>query len=206
MQRNGWQKFALCCHTGRKNALFRQNWMDSFGYLQACLEENDASPLGAALADAVRTGMTERYAALRAQVADLAEIAPAALELRRLRARLAEAAPLWTQMILVDPAAAADPATMSRAWQWRQMETWLTQISAGASPRELQAQLKSLSEERRRTIADLVGHRAWRRLADNLGDRERRALKQLSGCGEPVRQDRWEICGALDRRDAASTR
>ena len=36
--------------------------------------------------------------------------------------------------------------------------------------------LEQLAGQRRKVVADLVTERAWRRLADNIGDRERQAL------------------------------
>ena len=62
------------------------------------------------------------------------------------------------------------------AWQWRQLDCWVRAALAGPTPAQLQARLEELSRERRRVIAELVSERAWRRLADNLGDRQRQAL------------------------------
>lgn len=145
-------------------------------YLEGCSAVEDASPLTAALASAVREGATERYAKLRQQIDELSGITIEARRLLQLRAAMARKVPLWTEQILRDPVAARDPGRLSDAWQWRQAETWLAEQLAGPKVGELQAQLEHLIEQRRRTVADLVGQRAWRRLVDNLGDKERRAL------------------------------
>ena len=68
------------------------------------------------------------------------------------------------------------PSDFTGAWQWRQLECWVGAALAGQTPAQLQARLEELSNERRRVIAELVSERAWRRLADNLGDRQRQAL------------------------------
>ena len=47
---------------------------------------------------------------------------------------------------------------------------------SGQSPATLQERIEELAVKRRRRVAELVGLRAWRRLGDNLGDRQRQAL------------------------------
>src|SRR5262249_47314435 len=113
---------------------------------------------------------------LREELKDLQEIGPRARWLRDLRGRLAAAAPVWTARILADPAAAGDPADIDAAWQWRQLDCRGRHALGGQTPAQLQARLEELSVRRRRVIAELVSERAWRRLADNLGDRQRQAL------------------------------
>jgi len=135
-----------------------------------------ASPLWSLFADALSQQDLARWDRLREEVRSLLEIAPAAQRLRELRARLFSCAPIWASRILADPVAAGDPADLDTAWQWRQLDSWVSQALAGPTPAQLQAQLEELSKERRRVIADLVTERAWRRLADSLGDRERQAL------------------------------
>ncbi len=135
-----------------------------------------ASPLWALLADALARQDLAEWHRLCGELKDLREIAPAAGRLRELRARLAARAPIWTSRILTDPAAAAEPAECDVAWQWRQLDCWVREALAGPTPAQLQARLEELSKERRRVVADLVSERAWRRLADNIGDRQRQAL------------------------------
>jgi very-short-patch-repair endonuclease len=144
--------------------------------LRAGSESPAASPLWHLFADALSRRDLEQWRGLREELSGLHEIAPAARRLRELRGRLSASAPLWTARILADPAAAGDPADLTGAWQWRQLESWVNEALAGQTPAQLQAQLEELSRERRRVITDLVSQRAWRRLADNLGDRERQAL------------------------------
>jgi very-short-patch-repair endonuclease len=84
--------------------------------------------------------------------------------------------PIWASRILADPDASGDPVAFDAAWQWRQLDSWVAEALAGATPAQLQARLEELSRERRQVVAELVAERAWRRLADNLGDRQRQAL------------------------------
>ena len=118
----------------------------------------------------------QRWHRLREELSDLHEIAPDARRLRELRGRLSARAPIWTSRILADPAAAGNPADFVAAWQWRQLDWWVKAALTGQTPAQLQARLEEFSRERRRVIAELVSERAWRRLADNLGDRQRQAL------------------------------
>jgi very-short-patch-repair endonuclease len=135
-----------------------------------------ASPLWDLFKDALSYQNVEQWHRLRDELSDLHEIAPTARRLRELRGRLSASAPIWTSRILADPAAAADSADLATAWQWRQLDSWVKDALAGQTPAQLQARLEELSKERQRVIAELVSERAWRRLADNLGDRERQAL------------------------------
>ena len=152
-------------------------WVHSLHeWLRAGSQSPAASPLWDLFADALSRQDVEQWHRLREELTDLHEIAPAARRLRELRGRLSASAPIWTSRILADPAAAADPADFAAAWQWRQLDSWVNEALAGQTPAQLQARLEELSRERRRVIAELVSERAWRRLADNLGDRERQAL------------------------------
>jgi very-short-patch-repair endonuclease len=144
--------------------------------LAAGAQQPEASGLWPLLSDAVRGGATQRYAELRDEVAALTALRPQAQRLRELRDRLAAAAPIWAQQLMSSPAAAGDPTTLTRAWQWRQLDVWVSQVLQTVEPGVLQRRLHDLVEQRRRVVSDLVTQRAWRRLADNLGDRERRGL------------------------------
>lgn len=144
--------------------------------LAAGAEQPAASGLWSVLADAVRVGATQRYAELRDETAALSALRAQAQQLRELRDRLASAAPVWAQRLMADPAAAGDTTTLQLAWQWRQLDVWVAGILDTAEPGVLQRRLHDLVEERRRVVGELVTQRAWRRLADNLGDRERRGL------------------------------
>jgi hypothetical protein len=135
-----------------------------------------ASPLWNLFIDALTRQDLPQWQRLREELKDLQEVGPQARWLRELRARLSAGAPIWTSRILADPAAAGDPADFDAAWQWRQLDSWVRGALAGPSPAQLQARLEELSRERRRVVAELVSERAWRRLADNLGDRQRQAL------------------------------
>jgi very-short-patch-repair endonuclease len=145
-------------------------------WLRAGARPAAASPLWNLFVDALSRQDLAQWHRLREELKDLHEIGPQARWLRELRGRLSASAPIWTSRILADPAAAGDPADFDAAWQWRQLDSWVREALAGPTPAQLQARLEELSMQRRRVIAELVSERAWRRLADNLGDRQRQAL------------------------------
>ena len=134
------------------------------------------SPLWGLFADALARQDMRQWHRLREELTELHELAPAAQRLREIRRRLSACAPIWTARILADPAAAGEPADFDAAWQWRQLDSWIRDALTGQTPAQLQAELEELSAERRRVVADLVSERAWRGLAGNLGDAQRRAL------------------------------
>jgi very-short-patch-repair endonuclease len=145
-------------------------------WLRAGAKAANSSPLWSLLADALAHRDLTEWHRLREEVRDLHEVAPAARRLRELRERMSARAPIWTSRILADPAAGGEPTDLEAAWQWRQLETWVSEALSGPNPAQLQARLEELARDRRRAVADLVAERAWRRLADNLGDRQRQAL------------------------------
>ena len=145
-------------------------------WLRAGAKSSTTSPLWNLLADALLHQDLTQWHRLREELKDLHEIAPAARRLRELRERLSACVPIWTSRILADPAAAGNPAEFDAAWQWRQLDSWVREALAGQTPAQIQARLEELSKERLRVVADLVSERAWRRLADNLRDRQRQAL------------------------------
>ena len=179
--------------------------------LLAGAQSSTASPLWNLFAEALSGRDVTQWQRLREELSTLQEIAPAAHRLRELRGRLSACAPIWTSRILADPAAAGDPADFDAAWQWRQLNSWVGEALGGPTPAQLQARLEELSKERRRVIAELVSERAWRRLADNLGDWQRQALNsyvravtRFGKTGGKFAQ-RWlaEIRAALDESKSA---
>ena len=137
----------------------------------------DASPTWTTLVGAADRRDTKVWDEQRRHVAHLHAIAPRARRLVELRDRLAAAAPAWTSAIVTTRGAAGrNPDDLQRAWQWRQLETWVRAVSSAGNPAKLQRDLEQFSIDRRRAVADLVAERAWRRLADNLTDRHRQAL------------------------------
>ncbi len=154
----------------------RTYFEDLRGYLRRNGSEAETSPHWVQLADAFDGRDADAWDAVRADVASLEEVAPRARRLVELRDRLHESTPLWCERILVNSDAANDPALVVDAWRWRQMQTWLDEIHRGDSPADLQRRIEELQVKRRSVITTLVGVRAWRRLADNLGDKQRQAL------------------------------
>ncbi|MGH3025316.1 MAG: AAA domain-containing protein, partial [Gaiellaceae bacterium] len=151
------------------------------------------------------------WGAARSEVLELYALSRDAQRLVELHQRLAACAPVWASRIAGDPATAGDPARLADAWQWRVLDTWVQEGLEGKSPAQLQSELEELANRRRRVIGDLVAQCAWRRLADNLGDRERQALnsylKAVTRFGKTGGKfaARWlaEMRTALDESKAA---
>ena len=119
-------------------------------------------------------------------------------------------APIWTaRFSRTRQARATQP--IHRRLAVAAARLWVNEALAGQTPGQLQMRLEELSKERRRVITELVSERAWRRLADNLGDRERQALNsyvravtRFGKTGGKFAQ-RWlaEIRAALDESKSA---
>ncbi|WP_262107554.1 AAA domain-containing protein [Arthrobacter sp. Marseille-P9274] len=137
----------------------------------------DASPLWLRLRDAISAQDRERWTALRDDVIRLTALLEPARRLKALRDALQAAAPKWADQIDQDLESAPDPDSITAAWEWRQLDCWVTGKTALASPAELQSRVDELGRQRRRIVAELVEVLAWRRLADNLGPRQHQALQ-----------------------------
>lgn len=139
-------------------------------------KEAQAAPVWRALLAALSRDDFAEWERLVGLVVELHEISNDALRLTELYDRLALAAPTWAAQIAADLKAMGDPVDFPRAWQWRQLDTWVRGPLGGQSAAQLQELLESLAQSRRRLVGELVAELAWRRLADNLGDRHRQAL------------------------------
>lgn len=144
-------------------------------------QQSNSSPLWRLLLNDLSNKRTESWDRHREEAAELAELAPDALRLRELLGRLRIGAPQWCSKLVAGPTLACDPASFQRAWQWRQLDTWVCSVARSNDPATLQHDLEELSTRRRRVVADLVSERAWRRLADNLSDRHVQALNRYLG-------------------------
>jgi len=147
-------------------------------YLREGAAEQGASPLWELLADALTSEMVAAWAQHRDAVADLVDVAAPARRLIELGDRLHAVAPVWANQIYADTSAAGSPELLDTAWTWRQLDSWVTSVMAGDSPQQLQRALEELTVQRHQLVGELVGAQAWRRLADNLGDRQRQALNR----------------------------
>lgn len=145
-------------------------------YLDDGARGTQASPAWKTLRSALTAGDLAAWDEERDRVAELFALSGDARRLTELNGRLADAAPAWAARIAADPAAANDPVLFAQAWQWRQLDTWVRRPLDGDTPAQLQAELEELATRRRRLVGELVAESAWRRLADNLGDRQRQAL------------------------------
>lgn len=137
----------------------------------------DASPVWLRLRDAISAQDRERWVGLRNDVIRLTALLEPARRLKALRAALQAAAPKWADLIDQGMESAPDPDTITAAWEWRQLDCWVTGKTSLASPAELQSRIDEIGRQRRRIVAELVEVLAWRRLADNLGPRQHQALQ-----------------------------
>lgn len=137
----------------------------------------DASPLWAALLEVLHERNLERWDVLRKEASKLLSLVQPARRLVELDSRLLEVAPEWRQTLVSDPAQAPWRQSVAAAWQWRQLDCWVSGVTTQASPAELQHELDNLGQQRRRTVSRLVEALAWRRLSDNLGPSQRQALQ-----------------------------
>lgn len=148
--------------------------------LSAYLDEGSRLPQASAMWAGLRAALARldfaTWGHVRDGVLELHALSHDAQRLTHLHQLLAQCAPVWASRIAIDPAAAGDPARLASAWQWRALDTWVRESLNGRNPAQLQSELEELAARRRRVIGDLVAESAWRRLADNLGDRHRQAL------------------------------
>lgn len=151
------------------------------------------------------------WSALRDESIRLGSFQEPARRLKVLDNRLRAKAPRWITEIEANPETAPLPETISEAWQWAQLNCWVTAKQKLASPAELQKQLDEYGNQRRRVVVELVEAMAWRRLSDNLGPQQRQALQgylkavQRYGKTGGKYAQRWikEMREALDDSKAA---
>lgn len=149
--------------------------------LEATLKAG-ASPVGASrlwlqLLDAVQSHQLDRWSELRDEVSSMTALIEPARRLKELHAAVVGAAPKWASDLSRKPDEGPSAETIRAAWQWRQLDCWVTSTLSQASPAELQSRIDDLGRQRHRTVAQLVECLAWRRLADNLGPKQRQALE-----------------------------
>lgn len=137
----------------------------------------DASGLWFQLLESIQTQQLDRWSDLRKEVSSTTALVESARRTTELHSVLASVAPQWAEVLSSAPDAAPEAATITAAWQWRQLEGWVASVRLQASPAELQSRIDDLGRQRHRTIAQLVEVLAWRRLADNLGPSQRQALQ-----------------------------
>ena len=136
-----------------------------------------ASPLWSQLLEALQDVDGSTWALLRAEVVQLNSLADPAARLKELHDAAMAVAPRWAAALASAPDEAIAPERIVGAWQWRQLDSWVTATTEQTSPAVLQSQLDELGRHRRRVVAELVEVLAWRRLKDNLGPKQHLALQ-----------------------------
>ena len=139
-----------------------------------------ASPLWAEMADAVANEDTQRWDTILQEAKRIELVAQEVAELRNYDALLRRDAPKLTLRIAQEARAGTfrrpDLSRWEEAWQWSQLHHWLQNLNQVVDLEDLQRRYETLVADRQRVITDLVAERAWRRLAENIGDVERQAL------------------------------
>jgi hypothetical protein len=145
-------------------------------YLAVGGTEPAASPLWSDLALALAREDLEAWEQARARAVELRTIESDADRLLVLHRAVRRSAPMWAERLVADPAARVAADRFGQAWEWRRLETWLVTLHEQGEPSALQRRIEQVADERRLVVEELVSVRAWRRLADQIGDRERQAL------------------------------
>lgn len=132
-------------------------------------ESAPEAPLWQQLFQAMEAADWDAWEGALAEARRLQALEAPARELRDLRGRLAEAAPLWAERLPGAPDRAVE------AWAWRQADTWLKDLLA-EDPNVLQRELDALLERERTLVTALVAASTWRAQAERVTDGQRRAL------------------------------
>ncbi|ONH56262.1 DNA helicase [Frankia sp. CcI49] len=138
-----------------------------------------ASPLWAELGDALDHRDTLRWAQALGSATRLRSARPEVERRAELAGRLAAVTPRWAARVLAehgDQATCGDPGLLAELWRWRQAETWLADLHAGADIPALQRRLGAATEESQRLVLEVAGRSARLALARNLGSEQRQAL------------------------------
>jgi very-short-patch-repair endonuclease len=174
----------------------------------------DASPLWAALGDALTERRWSAWDAHRQEAARLLRLHPDITEFDRLAGCLRAAAPVWTERILSsrgDESTAGPVVLAPDAWRWRQADLWLADIINADDPADLQRQLEQKLTVVARLTADLASSSAWLAVAQNLTDAQRQgltawaqALKKVGkGTGKYAAKWRAEALSAMAKAQEA---
>ncbi len=155
-------------------------WLDSLlKYLADGVAQPRASSLWRALLEAFTVSAWDRWGQVVDEVRRLSELTGGVARFDDLAGRLALVAPLWAGRIAGsggEESVTGPAGTMSRAWEWRQADTWLRAITSADDPAVLQLQLETKLRSAERVTAELAAESAWLGVAERLSDSERRAL------------------------------
>ncbi|WP_055478290.1 AAA domain-containing protein [Sphaerimonospora mesophila] len=160
----------------------------------------NASPLWTELATALAGGDWQRWDAALANAVRLRALCPEAVRLNELSQRVAAVAPQWAQLVREtggDTDKCGDPSEIAEMWQWRQADTWLSQLLKANDTEEIQRRLALAQEELRKITLELTRRSAWLATKRNLGDTERQALVgwlqtlRRIGRGTTARANKW---------------
>lgn len=147
----------------------------------AMLQEGAKSDLASSLWNALHNALIEvdghEWDGCLSEINRLETLRPSSTRFLELYDRGSKIAPKWLASLEVAPSDAAGSHLIVAAWQWRQLEGWISSVTALESPFTLQSRLEDLNRLRRNVVSELVEVLAWRRLKENLGPKQHLALQ-----------------------------
>ncbi|MBO0727031.1 MAG: AAA family ATPase, partial [Blastocatellia bacterium] len=142
-------------------------------------KKQDAHPLWAQLAAAVKERSGEDYKYDYEEALRLSILRPDAIKLDHLLKRLRGVAPKWASRIEIESSKSgvgALPQDWALAWRWRRLNEWLIRLHNRESVESLQNRLERARKVERELITQLVTERTWERQIANIEDRQYLAL------------------------------
>ena len=137
-----------------------------------------ASTLWAQLIDAFERHDWARWQLVLDESTRLARLVPSVVDLNGLYAALQPVVPVFVTRIREARADFdVDSRLLPEYWEWRQTETWLTNLINEDDPVELSRQIEDTSQQLGRVIARLCSESAWLSIATSLTDQNRAALQ-----------------------------
>jgi DNA polymerase III delta prime subunit len=142
-------------------------------------KKQEAHPLWAQLAAAIKKRSGEDYKKAYQEATRLAGLRPDVVRLDHLLKRLHSVAPKWASKIereATKSGVGALPQDWTLAWRWRRLNEWLIRLHNRESVESLQNRLERARKVERELITQLVTERTWERQIANIEDRQYMAL------------------------------
>jgi hypothetical protein len=142
-------------------------------------KKQDAHPLWAQLAAAIKKRSGDDYKKAYEETTRLVGLRPSVVRLDHLLKRLRSVAPKWASKIereATKSGVGALPQDWMLAWRWRRLNEWLIRLHNRESVESLQNRLERMRKAERELITQLVTERTWERQIANIEDRQYMAL------------------------------
>lgn len=179
------------------------------GYLDDQAARPDASRLWSQLIKAIASHDGARWDAALGEARQLVRMRSSADRRRDLLHRLSTVTPAWCTAIESSRATECGPLErVPEAWNWRQADTWLSDLIASDDPSELQRRTEEQQRRVQTVTVELANESAWLALAESLTDKQRQALTSWTdalrriGKGTGKYAPRWRAVAQAAMRDA----